>query len=133
MKKRFLTAMLLMGLFTGSTAAFAEALEGVITFIDAEKDQIQIVPTSSGVSGKNISVSVSEFIKANGLADLNDLDVGKTISMTIRKDPGGRWVMTSLKKPEVLIPDAEEKGTFLKTKGRPKKTNPLRSVFKKLS
>ena len=103
MKKRFLTAMILMGLLTGAAAAHAEDLEGLIISIDAKKNQMDIVP--AGVS-ENISVSVSEFIKAHGPTALDDLDIGRHISMTIQKDSGGRWAMTAIQRPEVIIPAA---------------------------
>ena len=119
MTKRFLTAIMLVGLWTGSATASAEELEGIITSIDAKKNQMDIVP--AGHSGDNISVSVAEYIKANHLAGLNDLDVGKKVSMTIRKDPAGRWVMRSLDRADVVVPEADDHG-LLKTTGKPKNT-----------
>ena len=114
--------MALIGLWMGSVPAYAETLEGTIISIDTKKNQMQIAPSGSGEAGENISVSVSEFIKANGLPQLNRLDVGKKVSMNVRKDSTGQWALTLLKKQAVLVPDVQEGGTFLKTKGAPKET-----------
>ena len=123
---------MLTGLLVGIATAHADALDGTITFIDAKNDLIQVVPLSPHAGGKNISVSVSEFIKAHGPGALDDLDVGKHVFLTVQKDSVGRWAMTAIQRPEVIVPEAQEDGTFLKTTGKPKESSHFSGVFRKL-
>ena len=133
MKKSIFRIVLLTGILAGFAAdAYAETLEGLIVSMDSNHKVLFVSPSGSSDPGANISVSVSEYIEANGFADLNDLDVGQHISMTVQQDPQGQWVLTALKKPDVLVPPPSDDSQFLKTTGKPKQGGFPRNLLNKL-
>ena len=134
MNRSTFTVVLITGMLAGLTGSvYAEPIEGVILSIDSKKNQLSILPSGSTHPRAGVSVSVLDFVRKNGLAQLNDLDVGKTVSMNIEKDPSGKWEMTSLKEPELLVPAPEQDSLFLKTEGEPEQTPHPRDFIKKFS
>ena len=133
MKKSIFRIVLLAVVLAGFTAhAYAETLEGLIVSMDSKHKVLLVAPSGSSGPQATISVSVSEYIETNGFADLNDLDVGQHISMTVQQGPEGHWVLTALKKPDVLVPPPPDDSQFLKTTGKPKQGGFPRNLLNKL-
>ena len=133
MIKSIFQVVLLAGILAGFAAdAYAETLEGLIVSMDSKHKVLLVAPSGSSDPGAGVSVSVSEFIETNGFAPLDDLDVGQYISMTVQQGPKGQWVLTALKKPDVLVPPPPDDNQFLKTTGKPKQGGFPRNLLNKL-
>ena len=118
MKKHLLAAIFVLGALSGAACqAFAEPLEGMILSIDSKDQVLLVAPSGAGDSNPQVSVSVSEFIKNNGSAALNGLDVGKTVSMTVGHAPDGNWQLVSIAKPDLTVPTTAEGDNYLEKKG----------------
>ena len=111
---------LMICLLAGGVAAYAEPLQGMVVSIDSENSVLVITPAAGPEEPKaDLRVSVLDFIKSNGPAQLNDLEIGKKVTLEVQKGANGTWELRSLNKPDISVPTTTKTDRYLKTTGAP--------------
>ena len=129
MKKWMLVMVLISGTLAGfAGTAFAEELEGRVVSMDSKNKLLVIAPAGSSGREADVQVSVSEFMQTQGPAQLNDLDIGAKVSMTVRRGTDGRWNLVSLNKTDIVVPTVTENDKYLKKTGPQEPPGPLRDL-----